>query len=213
MKMGKLVAIVSLVVLLVPGVASANLLTNGTFETGSKTPWQQIGYHTAAVNSAAAYSGSYGLSETVVQNANSDGWGGMYINKMATEGDVFSLSSMINTTNMNAYANAGLQIAFFSVANPGVSASPTATFESPTVYSGNNWQQFLVTSAAAPEGTQAVRFTLTSYAAQQSNTDWYGTGSAYFDNVDAAAVPEPTSLLLLGSGLVGLMGLGKKKKA
>ncbi|MDD5424083.1 MAG: PEP-CTERM sorting domain-containing protein, partial [Candidatus Omnitrophica bacterium] len=109
--------------------------------------------------------------------------------------------------------NAGLQIAFFSVANPGVSASPTATFESPTVYSGNNWQQFLVTSAAAPEGTQAVRFTLTSYAAQQSNTDWYGTGSAYFDNVDAAAVPEPTSLLLLGSGLVGLMGLGKKKKA
>jgi len=210
--MGKLVAIVSLVVLLVPGVASANLLTNGTFETGSKTPWQQIGYHTAAVNSAAAYSGSYGLSETVVQNANSDGWGGQYINKIATEGSVFSLSSMVNTTNMNAYANAGLQIAFFDVANPGVSVSPLATFESSSV-TGQDWQQLMVTSAAAPAGTQAVRFTLTSYAAQQSTTDWYGTGSAYFDNVDAEAVPEPTSLLLLGSGLVGLMGLGKKKKA
>ena len=40
--------------------------------------------------------------------------------------------------------------------------------------------------------------------------DW-STINAHGDNGDAPPVPEPATMLLLGSGLIGLAGLGRKK--
>jgi hypothetical protein len=39
----------------------------------------------------------------------------------------------------------------------------------------------------------------------------YGGASIYFDDFLVQAVPEPTTLLLLGSGLIGLAGYGRRK--
>lgn len=212
MKMGKLIAILSLAILLIPGVANANLLVNADFETGSLYPWGQLGYHTAAVNTAAKYSGTYGAQVDIVTGSGTgDGWGGRYENKSATPGNIYSFSAMVNTLNLS-HANASLQISFFDVTNPSPSVEPIAVYDT-TPITGQGWTQLSLTSNPAPGGTQAVRFVLASYGDQNpTEPTWSGSGYVYFDDADANLIPEPASLLLLGTGLVGLVGLARRKK-
>ncbi len=186
-------------------IASANLLTNPGFETGSNIPWVGIGYHAFSVNPGAKYAGTYGLE--MILSTSGDGWGGQYQNKPASEGDIFTFSAMSNTLNLNSYANSTLQIAYFDVSDPGYSATPIAAYNTASV-TGLDWTELSITSYPAPAGTQAVRFVLVSYADPAS-----GSGSSYFDDANATAIPEPSTMLLLGTGLFGLaLPLLRRKK-
>ena len=62
-------------------------------------------------------------------------------------------------------------------------------------------------------------YNLAYYDVEWDGTDWflqdfYHMDTIYIDDIEAlkmASVPEPATILLIGSGLLGLFGLGRKK--
>ncbi len=204
------ILVMATVMLLGSSSAEANLLNNPGFETpgswwSNPDMWSTGGNADAkgqTTGGDAPHGGSWVFSvanDWGGTTSNAYGLAAQDVTTALNTGDTATLKMYIKT-DAGYTGAAGLKLEFLDSSN-----AVLDTALSSTLGAGQAWTP-LTASKAIPSGTAKLK----AYAS--STGMGIGSKLAHFDDADLTVtpIPEPTSLLLLGSGLIGLFGLRKR---
>jgi len=204
------------------GSASANLITNGDFETGDLTGWT-TGGDVKVTDDGGVFASAQGMDNyyALLGLGITDGE-----SKLKQNIDVTGLSELTISFNwaFDYWDNSvSAEDTFISLIKEDTKVKPVKItlldlqtngtgFFSPDGGLAHGYYMDTIDISAFTLDEGSVIFTLT----EESDTPWYtGTASmAGIDNVSVAGdpVPEPATMLLLASGLFGLAGFRRKFK-
>jgi hypothetical protein len=181
-----LLTLMSMALVMLPGMAlSTQLIINGGFETGNFFGWTQSGDTTfTQVDTGSAHSGSYAAEFGPIGEL-----GFISQNLPTIAGETYDLRFWLHNR----------------------SGTPTNEYQ---VYWGGVLRTDITNSAAFPY----IELSFLNLTAPSSPTELkfgFRHDPSWFDlddvSVTGPAIPEPTTILLIGSGLIGLAGYGRKK--
>ena len=152
-----------------------------------------------------------------------------YSTNLTFEFDMEASSNSNYGTTSNLYGLGGVQFVFYDSTNSLLGGVAYGSFSSSyiaTVHGGqNNWNSNYIASnvlnhyslsidnllsqvVISPESINHIDMSFISYASANG-----AGGEVWFDNVSVSAVPVPAGVWLFGSGLIGLAGFARRKKA
>lgn len=200
-----------------PANAVTNLIINGSFETPYVPPglpgptggWEVFYAPTPGLGWIPVTANGMEIQNHVV-GANGEAWDAYHGDQLA-EVDTYGNGGMYQNVNTISWQQYNLSFAFSP--RPGL-ILPSSGIE---VY----WNDALIaaywTSGVGLTNTVwSISNNLVTATGVSSTLRFMATGTSdglgsLIDDVKLSPVPEPSTLLLLGSGLVGLVGFGKKK--
>ncbi len=201
----KLSVILTLAVMMMFGVAiaEANMLSNAGFESGNLNGWDTWNTSSSTIVTSPVHSGTYAVNATL-NSSQTEGclqqnlWGTL------TYGD-----SIYSNVWVRSDALAGQQ-ALLKIEFRGSGWENYGDIASTPISGTNDWT-LLSISGTVPTAAAAPNLDKISVMMRLNGAKT--AGDVYFDDAyaDSTPIPEPTSMLLLGSGLLGLFAFNRKK--
>jgi hypothetical protein len=156
-----------------------------------------------------------------IWSPNSSFTGGTSTVSPSTVGDDLRLNGSFTGVNTISFSTPieNPLIAIWGLGAPALTAS-FYFFQTPTFEAGGPNSQFgglpitvLGTVVSGNEGNGVVQFTGTFSTISWTNTfeNFYAFTVGIAEGSPSSTVPEPATMILLGSGLIGLVGYGRKK--
>ena len=184
-------------------VASANVLSDPGFEGTGAGPWGGSESTSGVTRNFDSTSVVHGGLQSFSINLNNVGGyiaGTAEQNVNVSAGQAWDSSVYARVTDTIENGDAFLETWFFDSSWNKLSTE----FKSTDITDAGNWT-LLTTSGIVPTGAVIAQVRLVGQ-------EWgAGSGTVNFDDA-VATIPEPTSMILLGSGLAGLLGFSRKKK-
>lgn len=202
--MNKLIILITALLVVTPAIASANLLSDAGFEGAGAGPWG--GWQSTNVTrdfdaTSQVRTGLESLGMTWTASIPAWSGGGAEQNIAVTAGQLWNAEVYGKVTNAIENGDAYLETKFYNSSW----VQQGSDLQSAKLSAVTDWTK-LTNSGIVPATAVIAQYRLVAFTWDNS-----ADGAVYFDDANAA-IPEPTSMLLLGSGLIGLLGLSRKKK-